>query len=112
MNQLIDSSLNKQELINHYEQLRLLVIDKSSVPSGNLGYSILLFRGMNAWMNVCFCSEFIDTNQSIPFHSEKIKYQIENKPITLPHAIQEEAVMILTNIMLSHQQQDMRSYYA
>lgn len=104
MSKFIDSSKNKQELINCYEELRRLVLDKSRTAiNKNSGYSILCFRGMPTWIKTCLSSELIYSIQSAPSRVEKIETNAEKQPITLPPAIQGEAVMILTNIILSHQ---------
>jgi hypothetical protein len=103
MNKLIYSSQSKQSLIHYYEELRSLVLDKSKIINGNLGHSIVLFRGMPAWIKTCLSSELIYRSQPSLSHFEKIASAIEKQPIVLPREIQEEATMILTNIILSHQ---------
>jgi hypothetical protein len=114
MNKCICTSQRKQELINHYEALRSLALDKAKISiNGNLGYSILLFRGMPAWIKTCLSSELIYSNQSTSSQFEKIENNTETQSIALPHAIQEEAAMILTNIILSHQlQQEPKNCHA
>jgi hypothetical protein len=113
MNKFTTSAQSKQELINHYEELRSLVLDKSRTPiSGNLGYSILLFRGMAAWIKTCLSSELIYSSRSIPSRIEN-ESNTESQLVMLPHAIQEEATTLLTNIILSHHlQQQTRNCYA
>jgi hypothetical protein len=113
MNKLVCSAQSRQELINHYEELRSLVLNKSRIPiSGNLGYSILLFRGMAAWIKTCLSSELIYSGRSVLSRLENTENNTEKQIIMLSPLIQEEATMILTNIILSHhlQQESGNSY--
>jgi hypothetical protein len=107
------SAQSRQELINHYEELRSLVLNKSGIPiSGNLGYSILFFRGMPAWIKTCLSSELIYSSRSVFSCLENTENKTENQLVMLPHAIQEEATTLLTNIILSHHlQQEPRNCY-
>jgi hypothetical protein len=114
MSKFFCSADSNQEIINHYEELGKLVLNKSKAPiSGNLGYSILLFRGMAAWIKTCLSSELIYSSRSTSSRLENTADNVENQPVLLPHAIQEEATTLLTNIILSHHlQQETRNCYA
>jgi hypothetical protein len=103
MNQSIYSLQKKQELIDHYETLRSEVLHKEKTSiHGNLGYSILLLRGMTAWIKTHLSLEFIYSDPFISVQLEEIKNCTEQESILFPPAIQEEATMILANMILSH----------
>lgn len=111
MNTFNHSAQRKQELVNGYEALRNLALSKSGTSAdGTAGYSILLFRGMPAWINAHLSSELISPIQSSPLHSEETD-KVEKKSLYLLHNIHQEAIMILTNMILSHQHEILRSPY-
>lgn len=110
MNKLNHSAQRKQELVNCYEELRNFALRKSkrSVDS-TAGYSILLFRGMPAWINTYLSSELISPIQSN--HYFETTNNVENKILNFPEDVHKEAMMILTNMVLSHQQKELRNQY-
>ncbi len=112
MNKLNCSAQRKQELVNCYEELRNLALRKSkaSVDNSTAGYSILLFRGMSAWINTFLSSELIYPTQSSYSHLET-ESNLEKKHLNFPHNIHKEVMMILTNMVLSHQQDELRNQY-
>lgn len=100
----------KQELLHCYENLRELALKKSK-PSGNdvTGYSILIFRGMSAWINTFLSLELVYPIQLVS--NTKAITNNENQFNNFPKDIHEEAATILTNIVLSHQQYESRSHH-
>jgi hypothetical protein len=109
------SLIHKQELIDHYEELRTLALAKSKgyKTNNSPGESVILFRGMATWVKTCLSSEFITKPKDL--QSDKTRNDDQETPTlpidTLPHALRKEATMLLTNMIL-FQQQNSRSYYA
>lgn len=113
MNKFTCSTHSNQEIINYYEDLRNLVLNKPAcLINGNLGYSILLFRGMAAWIKACLPLELIYSDRLAPSRVGSTENNTENQPTMLPDTTQEEVTDLLTNIILSHHLQQPRSFYA
>jgi len=111
MNKFNHSAQRKQELINYYEELRNIALRKSKISvDRTAGYSILLFRGMPAWINTHLSSELISPIQLNTLHSEGTD-NVDEKSLYFPHDFHKEATMILTNIVLSHQEKMLRNQY-
>lgn len=93
----------KSELINYYEELRDIALRKLEISeNGAAGYSILLFRGMPAWINTYLSSELTQAIQTNRSHFE-VTSDIEKEILNFPHDIHKEVMIILTNMVLSHQ---------
>ena len=111
MSKLNHSAQRKQELVNCYEELRNLALRKSKASvDRTAGYSILLFRGISAWINTYLSSELIYPTQPSYSHLET-ESNPEKKSIDFSHDVHKEAMMILTNMVLSHQQKEPRNQY-
>lgn len=101
----LNHSQRKQELINGYEEFRTFALKKPIYPHNDVpGFSILLFRGMAAWMKAFLSSELIHSSQP-SFNNLETINSIEHPSHILPHAVHKEAVMILTSMLLFHQQE-------
>lgn len=110
MRELNYSTQLNEELINCYEKLRDFALNKSKDSVGNYaGYSVILFRGVPAWINAYLSSELNDLIQSS--HIVEVTSNIVDQHINFPQDINNEAMMILTNMVLSHQQNDLRNSY-
>lgn len=105
----------KQELIDHYENLRTLALEKSKISSTSSipGFSVLIYRGMVSWMRICLSSEPIAKSKVSLFEiTNNIDQASQAIPVsTLPHMIHKEAANILTNMIL-FQQENLRNHYA
>lgn len=113
MSKFICSTQSNQEIINHYEDLRGLVLNKSAgLINGNSGHSILLFRGMAAWIKACLSLELIYPGRLTPSRLGSTESNAGSQPTMLPDTTQEEAANLLTNIILSHHLQQPGSFYA
>lgn len=85
---------SKNDLITQYEQLRAEALNHSTLSSNYpKGFSIVLRRGVFSWIETCLCSELLNTKQND---------QITNHSILNEVSIHKDAVIILTNMVLSH----------
>jgi hypothetical protein len=109
MNKIVESTHFPQtntQLIEQYENLRAVALDTQTFSSARpSGFSILSFRGMACWIKT-LCSESVQINfdQSL----QQINQQsLEN--MVLP-SVHKEAIAILTNIVMLHQNELRRNH--
>lgn len=128
-----------QELINYYEKLRTMALDKSNFCSYNKndhGFSILLFRGMANWIKAGLHSELYSSDESLRKNSkdttlQNLKNEFPNssslnrvnktskkdvnqkiKEFTPSFNLNyKKIVMLLTNMILFHQHKTNRNNY-
>lgn len=101
-------SQSNQEILDQYEKLRTEALEKSKMNSNRPpGFSILLFRGMFSWIEACLGSEL----QTSPYQPKTISGDQFLESTSLPYPINKEVTMILTNMVLSHQNEP-RNHYA
>lgn len=93
---------SKDALIAEYEQLRAEALNVLRLSANYPpGFSIVHRRGVSSWIETCLCSELLNTKQND---------QITNHSILNEVSTHKEAMIILTNMVLSHHKSG--NYYA
>lgn len=99
---------SNQGLLEKYEKLRAEALDNSKTSSNHpLDFSIFLFRGMASWIDTCLHSGSLQASPRLPKTNTDHQSFEET---SFPHPIYKEATMILTNMVLSHQNKPRNNY--
>ena len=81
-----------QSLVSEYEELRGVTLAQSNAPSRGVGLSLLLRRGMAAWMDACAAVAPPSRSRTVPRHEHRL----------VPSELRSEVALVLATMALAN----------